>query len=95
VAHRVTPRAQNCRRCEYRDTGRAHWSNSEALQKEFRLFSAYPIDPAKPREGFGKNTLWIITEADAARPRFFCRASIDNFPAARRPSGAGFSFLPA
>jgi len=39
-------------------------ANNEALATGDRLLSAYPIDPAKPSEGFGKNTLWIITEAD-------------------------------
>ncbi len=39
-------------------------TNNEALSTGERLLSAYPIDPAKPSEGFGKNTLWIITEAD-------------------------------
>jgi len=39
-------------------------ANDEALSDGFRILSAYPIDPAKPCEGFGENTLWIITEAD-------------------------------
>jgi len=39
-------------------------ANNEALINGDRLLSAYPIDPAKPSEGFGENTLWIITEAD-------------------------------
>ena len=38
-------------------------TNNEALSCGFRILSAYPIDPTKPSEGFGKNTLWIITEA--------------------------------
>jgi hypothetical protein len=38
-------------------------SNDEAVTEGLRLLSAYPIDPAKPSEGFGENTLWIITEA--------------------------------
>lgn len=39
-------------------------ANNEALSSGERILSAYPIDPAKPSEGFGKNTIWIITEAD-------------------------------
>ena len=38
-------------------------SNEEAVAEGFRILSAYPIDPAKPSEGFGADTLWIITEA--------------------------------
>jgi hypothetical protein len=53
-------------------------SNGEALEKGFRLFSAYPLDPARPCKGFGENTLWIITEADRSATTFFCRASIDD-----------------
>jgi hypothetical protein len=30
----------------------------------------YPIDPAKPCEGFGDNTLWIITEGDRSVTTF-------------------------
>jgi hypothetical protein len=37
--------------------------NDEALKEGFRLFTAYPIDLARPCKGFGENTLWIITEA--------------------------------
>jgi hypothetical protein len=40
-----------------------------------RILSAYPIDPAKPCNGFGENTLWIITEANR---------SADDIPFARR-----------
>ena len=29
-----------------------------------RFLSAYPIDESRPCEGFGDNTLWIITEWD-------------------------------
>jgi hypothetical protein len=39
-------------------------SNFEALFSGERLLSAYPIDPAKPCQGYGANCLWIITEAD-------------------------------
>jgi hypothetical protein len=45
-------------------------SNEEAIAKGFRIFSAYPIDPAKPCKGFGENTLWIITEADRSVTTF-------------------------
>ena len=38
--------------------------NELALSEGLRILSAYRIDPAKPCEGFGENTLWIITEAD-------------------------------
>ena len=44
--------------------------NFEALTAGNRLFSAYPIDPAKPCEGFGENCLWIITEADRSVTTF-------------------------
>ena len=39
-------------------------TNDEAVSGGDRILSAYPIDPTKPCEGFGANTLWIITEAD-------------------------------
>jgi len=45
-------------------------TNNEALSCGFRILSAYPIDPAKPSEGWGKNTLWIITEADRSVTTF-------------------------
>jgi hypothetical protein len=45
-------------------------SNEEALVGGLRILSAYPIDPAKPCEGFGDNTLWIITEADRSVTTF-------------------------
>jgi len=45
-------------------------ANNEALSNGDRLLSAYPIDPAKPCAGFGKNTLWIITEADRSVTTF-------------------------
>ena len=35
--------------------------NDYALRTGRRLLSAYPIDPRKPCNGFGANTLWIIT----------------------------------
>jgi hypothetical protein len=45
-------------------------SNDEAVTEGLRLLSAYSIDPAKPSEGFGENTLWIITEADRSATTF-------------------------
>jgi len=39
-------------------------TNDEALREEWRILSAYAIDPAKPCAGYGDNCLWIITEAD-------------------------------
>ena len=45
-------------------------SDSEALEKGFRRFSAYPIDPARPCKGLGENTPWIITEADRSATTF-------------------------
>jgi len=44
--------------------------NEAALSEGWRVFSAYPIDPAKPCKGFGENTLWIITEADRSVTTF-------------------------
>jgi hypothetical protein len=45
-------------------------SNDEAVQDGGRILSAYPLDPAKPCEGFGENTLWIITEGDRSVTTF-------------------------
>ena len=45
-------------------------ANDEALSNGERILSAYPIDPAKPCEGFGGNTLWIITEGDRSATTF-------------------------
>ena len=45
-------------------------ANDEALTEGLRVLSAYPIDPAEPCEGFGVNTLWIITEADRSVTTF-------------------------
>jgi hypothetical protein len=45
-------------------------TNNAAVTAGDRILSAYPIDPAKPCEGFGKNTLWIITEADRSATTF-------------------------
>ncbi len=45
-------------------------TNAEAVKAGFRILSAYPIDPAKPCEGFGENTLWIITEGDRSATTF-------------------------
>ena len=45
-------------------------SNNEAVKDGYRILSAYPIDPNKPSKGYGKNTLWIITEADRSVTTF-------------------------
>ena len=45
-------------------------ANDAALIDGDRLLSAYPIDPSKPSEGFGENTLWIITEGDRSVTTF-------------------------
>jgi len=45
-------------------------TNDVAVAAGFRVVSAYPIDPEKPSEGFGENTLWIITEADRSVTTF-------------------------
>ena len=45
-------------------------ANDQALAHGDRILSAYPIDPAQPCEGFGVNTLWIITEADRSATTF-------------------------
>ncbi|MGE0565865.1 MAG: hypothetical protein AB7O50_15260 [Pseudolabrys sp.] len=45
-------------------------SNEDALKHGGRVLSSYPIDPAKPCQGFGDNTLWIITEADRSVTTF-------------------------
>jgi len=45
-------------------------ANDEAVKNGGRILSAYPIDPAKPCEGFGDNTLWIITEGDRSVTTF-------------------------
>ena len=39
-------------------------TNAEAVTAGMRIISSYPIDPAKPCQGWGDNTLWVITEAD-------------------------------
>jgi len=44
--------------------------NDASVATGNRLLSAYPIDPAKPSEGYGDNTLWIITEADRSATTF-------------------------
>ena len=44
--------------------------NNRALIEGSRILSAYPVDPTKPSEGFGENTLWIITEADRSATTF-------------------------
>jgi hypothetical protein len=45
-------------------------TNDEAVSTRDRIMSAYPIDPAKPCEGWGDNTLWIVTEADRSVTTF-------------------------
>ncbi len=45
-------------------------SNRAGIRNGHRILSAYPIDPLRPSEGFGKNTLWIITEADRSVTTF-------------------------
>ena len=47
-----------------------HKANFDAIFLGNRILSAYPIDPAKPCEGFGANTLWIITERDRSATTF-------------------------
>ena len=41
-------------------------ANTVAVSEGDRILSAYPIDPALPCAGYGKNCLWIITEVDRA-----------------------------
>lgn len=45
-------------------------ANDQAVKDGVGVLSAYPIDPAKPCQGFGDNTLWIITEADRSVTTF-------------------------
>lgn len=45
-------------------------NNNAGAHGRGRLFSAYPIDDTKPCEGFGDNTLWIITEWDRSVTTF-------------------------
>ena len=44
--------------------------NRKAVTQGGRIRSAYPIDPEEPCNGSGKNTLWIITEADRSATTF-------------------------
>jgi hypothetical protein len=44
-------------------------ANDNALSRGERILSAYPIDLRKPCAD-GKNTLWIITEADRSATTF-------------------------
>ena len=37
-------------------------TNDAAVHDGGRVLSAYPIDPTHPCQGYGPNTLWIITE---------------------------------
>jgi hypothetical protein len=39
-------------------------TNDAAVKHGDRVLSAYPIDPSRPSQGHGENTLWIITEWD-------------------------------
>jgi hypothetical protein len=45
-------------------------TNNQALKAGDRILSAYAIDNSVPCEGFGDNTLWIITEADRSVTTF-------------------------
>lgn len=45
-------------------------ANDRAAAEGGRLMSAYPIDPEKPSQGWGQNTLWIITERDRSVTTF-------------------------
>ena len=45
-------------------------TNDEAVTAGMRVISAYPLDPAKPCQGWGDNTLWVITEADRSVTTF-------------------------
>lgn len=52
-------------RMDWGVVGEEDWAaNDRAAEDGDRILSAYPIDPEKPCEGFGDNTLWIITDAD-------------------------------
>ncbi len=45
--------------------GAEQWQlNDDSLEHGRSLLSAYPIDPAKPCNGFGDNTVWIKTHGD-------------------------------
>ena len=46
-------------------------ANDEAVrERNGRILSAYPLDPAKPCKGYGENCLWVITEADRSVTTF-------------------------
>jgi hypothetical protein len=45
-------------------------SNERAVKDGSRILSSYAVDPAKPVQGFGDNTLWIITESDHSATAF-------------------------
>ena len=45
-------------------------TNDEAVSLRLLILSAYPIDPDKPSNGYGNNTIWIITEADRSCTTF-------------------------
>jgi len=45
-------------------------SNERAVKDGGRILSSYAMDPVKPSEGFGENTLWIITESDRSVTTF-------------------------
>ena len=59
-----------CERRLGRDRPEDWKANFDAMISGERILSAYPIDPAKPCEGFGANTLWIITESDRSATTF-------------------------
>ena len=39
-------------------------TNDRAVHADCRILSAYPIYPNLPSNGWGANTIWIVTEAD-------------------------------
>ena len=45
-------------------------TNDAAVKDGERILSAYALNPARPCEGFGDNTLWIITECDRSATTF-------------------------
>lgn len=45
-------------------------TNANAVRTGMRILSAYPIDPALPCAGYGRNCFWIITEADRSVTTF-------------------------
>jgi hypothetical protein len=45
-------------------------NNNAGVRAGGRLLSAYALDETKPCEGFGGNTLWVITEGDRSVTTF-------------------------